>query len=87
MIGVNSDPEREATAAEVKRQGLAWPSFFDGGGTGGPIARRFNVSGWPNAFVIDHLGRLRGKDLRSTPEIDALLEHLVREAEALQRPR
>ena len=56
IIGVNSDPTLEHLRRAMKENDLTWPSFFDGGGTGGPIATRWGVHAWPTVFVIDQNG-------------------------------
>ncbi len=46
LIGINSDNEKSYRTKRVEME-VTWPSFFDGGKTGGPIATRWGVSGWP----------------------------------------
>jgi len=63
LIGMNSDPKdvlRKAMASER----ITWRSFWDGGSTGGPIATRWNVQGWPSIFILDEDGVIRARDLR-----------------------
>jgi hypothetical protein len=43
---------------------VTWPSFFDGGGTEGPIATKWGVNGWPTVYVIDQKGVIRHRGLR-----------------------
>ena len=80
LLGVNSDP-RETAKKAVEEENLAWRSWWDGGTTGGPIATKWNVMGWPTVYVLDHQGVIRAKDLRGTA-LDKLLDELVVEAEA-----
>jgi peroxiredoxin len=54
LLGVNADGDRKAAA----RIGLSWPSWSDGG-SGGPIATRWDVTAFPTIFVIDHKGVVR----------------------------
>ena len=56
LIGVNSDDSPEKLVAALERENITWPSFWDGGSTGGPIATSWGVTGWPTIFVIDHEG-------------------------------
>ena len=79
IVGVNSDPTMEFLRGVMKEKDLPWTSFFDGGGTGGPIATKWGVRGWPTVFVIDHEGIIRK---RGKADLDQLIETLVREAEA-----
>ena len=39
----------------------AWRSWWDGGKTGGPIASRWDVHGWPTIIVLDETGVIRFK--------------------------
>ena len=78
IVGVNSDPSTEFLREVMKEKDLTWTSFFDGGGTGGPIATKWGVHGWPTVFVIDHSGVIRQRGSRN---LDELIEKLVVEAE------
>lgn len=78
IVGINSDRERDKLKERMAEEGINWRSFFDGGGTGGPIASKWNVSGWPTIYVIDAEGRLRFKDVRGD-ELDAAIEELMGE--------
>ncbi|HED65749.1 MAG TPA: TlpA family protein disulfide reductase [Planctomycetes bacterium] len=78
LIGVNSDADLEQIKRDAEKEGISWRSFFDGGGTGGPIATRWNVSGWPTIYLIDHEGVIRSKGHALDEE---LLRRLVAEAE------
>ena len=79
LIGVNSDRDREDLKNTLKEKDLTWRSFFDGGGTGGPIATRWRVSGWPTIYVIDAKGIIRAKDVRGK-DLDRWINELVAEA-------
>ena len=87
IVGVNSEDTIEAAREAVEKNKLTWKSFFDGGGTNGPIATRWNVSGWPTTYLLDEHGVIRYKDVRGDT-LDAALETLIdqwkaaREAEA-----
>ncbi len=79
LLGVNSDKKERVTAA-LKRENITWRSWFDGGKTGGPIASKFNVRGWPTLFLVDHEGNIHKKWVGSPggetmdKEIEKLLE-------------
>lgn len=64
IIGVNSDGSAEELRKIKKEQNITWRSFFDGPGTNGPIATRWNVTGWPTIYVLDHKGVIRYKGVR-----------------------
>src|SRR5262249_10220364 len=59
LLGVNSDPDRARVKKLMADKGMAWPSWWDGGDVGGPIATRWEVSGWPTLVLIDHKGIVR----------------------------
>ena len=83
LIGVNSDPKANVQAA-LKRENITWRSFWDGGKTGGPIASKWDVHGWPTLFLVDHKGVIRQKWVGSPGDqvLDHEVEKLVKEAEA-----
>ncbi len=76
IVGVNSDPTPEFLRTVMKEKDLTWPSFFDGGGTGGPIATRWGVRGWPTVYVIDHNGIITDGHRGN---LDEVIERLVNE--------
>jgi hypothetical protein len=76
IVGVNSEESAAKLRAAMERERITWPSFFDGGGTDGPIATRWGVTGWPTIYVLDHEGVIRARDVRGE-QLDAVLEKLV----------
>ena len=66
---------RKAAAA---KESITWPCFFDGGGTGGPIATKWGVRGWPTIFVLDAEGVIRFKNVRGE-EMDRAVDGLLKE--------
>ena len=78
IVGVNSDKSIKDLRRVMKKEKLTWTSFFDGGGTGGPIATRWGVTGWPTVYVIDKDGIIRSTNARG-PSLDAALETLLEE--------
>ncbi len=77
LIGVNSDRDRDVLKDVMKEKGITWRSFFDGGGTGGPIATQWQVSGWPTIYIIDHEGVIQNigaREEKMDEVVDALLE-------------
>jgi thiol-disulfide isomerase/thioredoxin/TolA-binding protein len=83
LLGVNGDQDREATRQEVRVQGLAWRSWWNGG-PGGPITREWNVSTWPTVYLVDRRGNLRYKasPVQSPGELDEAIERLMQEPES-----
>jgi hypothetical protein len=62
LIGVNSDRNREDVKKKNEAAGITWRSFSEGG-KGGPIAKAWNIRGWPTLYVIDAQGVIRRKHL------------------------
>jgi hypothetical protein len=82
LIGVNSDTDREKVKQVIAEKGLTWRSFWNGGGTEGPISTAWNVRGWPTVYLIDHRGTIRWKSVGVDEAVlDRELEALLREAE------
>jgi hypothetical protein len=63
LLGINSDGEAEEVREMLAAQEITWRQAIDGS-TSGPLATRWNVSGWPTIYILDHEGRIRFKDLR-----------------------
>jgi hypothetical protein len=81
LLGVNSDEDLERLKSRMEEENITWRSWRNGGSTSGPISTKWNVSGWPTIYVIDHEGVIRYKNVRGE-ELDAAIEKLVAEAEA-----
>jgi peroxiredoxin len=80
IVGVNSDSLDIARAYQAEN-GLDYPAFWDGPTTKGPIATRWNVTGWPTIYVLDPEGRIRFVDVRHEDTLKAvaqLLEEIPR---------
>jgi peroxiredoxin len=78
ILGVNSDSVERYKKA-IKENNITWPSFWDGGKTGGPIATKWAVRGWPTIYVIDAKGVIRYKNTRGKAmdeAVDALLKEM-----------
>ncbi len=84
LLGINSDQSREQLKKVIEDEKMTWRSWFDGPGTRGPIASKWNVRGWPTLYVIDHEGVIRHRWLGSpgAAVMDRAIEELVRAAEA-----
>ena len=81
LLGVNSDPKEKVEAA-LKRENITWRSFWDGGNTGGPIAKQYGVHSWPTIYVLDAKGVIRYKNVRGE-QMDAAVDALLKEMENL----
>jgi len=78
LIGVNSDTDREALKDVLKQERLTWRSFWNGGGTDGPISKEWGVRGWPTIYVIDAKGVIRYMNVRGAA-LDQAVDALLRE--------
>ncbi len=78
ILGINSDSDREKLKETLKKENITWRSWWDGGGTSGPIASAWNVRGWPTIYVLDKKGVIRFKDVRGD-DLDKALNTLLRE--------
>jgi glutathione peroxidase-family protein len=83
ILGVNSDADRETVKKVLVKEKLTWRSFWDGGSTDGPIARQWNVSGWPTLYLIDHRGLIVER-VGARQKDEELIEQKVKEAEAAE---
>ena len=79
ILGVNSDDDRKELKKVMEKEEITWRSWWDGGSTNGPIATKWNVSGWPTIYVVDAKGVIRYKNVREQAmdkAVDALLQEL-----------
>ena len=80
ILGVNSDSSKRYKKA-IEENNITWPSFWDGGRTGGPIATAWAVRGWPTIYVIDTKGVIRFKNTRGKA-MDEAVDSLHKEIES-----
>jgi hypothetical protein len=80
LIGVNSDTNRQELKLVLKKEKITWRSFWNGGSTGGPISRQWQVTSWPSIWVIDAKGVIRYRNVRG-PGMDAAVDELLAEME------
>jgi hypothetical protein len=80
LVGINSDGDRSVLTKIMKAQGITWRNAVDGS-TSGPLATKWNVSGWPTVYVLDAKGVIRFRDVRDE-EMEKTVEALLKEAEA-----
>jgi hypothetical protein len=85
LLGVNSDSKDRLRRA-MKKENITWRSWWDGGNTSGPIAKAWNIKGWPTIYVLDHKGVIRHRDLRDK-DLDEAIDSLLKELEAGSRSR
>ena len=78
LLGVNSDSDRKELKKVVEKEQLNWRSWWDGSVTG-PIAKSYDVHGWPTIYVLDAKGMIQyvGHDgTESEQVIDRLLAEM-----------
>jgi len=80
LVGVNSDRNRDDLKKVMEKENITWRSWWDGGSTNGPIAKKWNVHGWPTIYVLDHKGVIRFKNVREKA-MDKAVDQLVKELE------
>ena len=76
LLGINSDKSRSALQKTIAEQQITWPQIWDGSTTG-PIAKQWNVHGWPTIYVIDQQGIIRYRNVRGEAlekAVNALLD-------------
>jgi len=81
LLGVNSDKDRDALTKVRGDEKLTWRSFWDDGGTNGPIARDWQIRGWPTLFLIDHKGVIRHRFVGAPQPavLDKAIDDLLKE--------
>jgi hypothetical protein len=78
LLGINSDSDREKLKEVLKNEKITWRSWWDGGNTSGPIASKWNVTGWPTIYVLDAKGVIRYRSLRDK-KLDEAVDTLLQE--------
>jgi hypothetical protein len=86
ILGVNSDSNRDALKKVLVQENITWRSFWNGGGTSGPISSAWGVRGWPTLVLIDAKGVIRNKWLGAPRgnALDDAIEKAVKDAESAQ---
>jgi hypothetical protein len=84
LIGINSDRDREELKKAMEKEQITWRSWWNGGSTTGPIAKKWNVRAWPTIYVLDAQGTIRYKGVRGET-MDNAVDTLLKELE--ENPR
>ena len=86
LLGVNSDPDKSFYASENKDDmKVIWRSFWCGPkGTQGALPAKWNVTGWPTIYILDHKGVIRFQNKRGK-EMEDAVEELLAEMEKDQK--
>jgi hypothetical protein len=80
LLGINSDADRDKLKNDLKKEGITWRSWWDGGSISGPIASKWNVMSWPTIYVLDAKGVIRYRDVRGK-DLDEAVDRLLQEIE------
>jgi thiol-disulfide isomerase/thioredoxin len=80
LLGVDCQDDRETARKVMAREGMSWPSWYDGAANPGHIVKRYHVQMYPSIFVIDAKGIIRARDPFSVDRdlVDKLLEEMKR---------
>src|ERR1700730_1853275 len=79
LLGINSDVNKEELKKVLEEEKITWRSWWNGPeGTRGPIAKKWNVHGWPTIYVLDAKGVIRHKNLRGE-KLEEALDKLLQE--------
>ncbi len=78
LLGINSDPDKDALKKAMEEEKITWRSWWDKT-TSGPIARTWNIHGWPTIYVLDAKGVIRYKNVRGEA-MDKAVDTLLKEA-------
>jgi len=62
LLSICGDESLETALKTATQHKMDWPCWFDGGN--GPIAREFNVLGWPTIYILNEQGVIVAKQLR-----------------------
>ena len=80
LLGVNVDADQDNALAAVKDKEITWRSWWDGGDTGGPISKKWQVAYLPTVYILDHKGVIRFKGL-DKDALDKAVDYLLKEAQ------
>jgi len=78
LVSVVADEAPSTVDEAIAKGAITWRCWYDG--MDGPIARRWNIHGWPTVCVIDAAGIIRHRN-PADDKLDQLVETLVRKAE------
>lgn len=59
VLGISLDVDKEKMQEAVKKLGVTWPQYFDGGGWKNKISSKFLIDSVPTMWLIDKKGNLR----------------------------
>jgi len=86
ILGIDSSETREGARQSRLEHELLYPAWWDGGAgahSRGPIAKDWNVQGWPTTYLLDADGRIRFVDLRNEDLLKAVRQLVAEEQRRL----
>ncbi|SRR5579864_1110807 len=83
LLGINSDPDKAELRKALEKEQITWRSWWDKT-TSGPIAKSWNVHGWPTTYVLDHKGVIRYKHVRDE-KMENAVDQLLKEMEEAKK--
>ena len=78
IIGISLDQDKVKMQEAMKKQGMEWAQYFDGGGWKNKISSGFLIDSIPVTWLIDKKGNLRLIGLRG-PALEAAVQKLLAE--------
>lgn len=78
LISVMGDHQADTVSGAIESGDITWLTTWDG--ERGPISTKWNITGWPTVFVIDHLGVIRSTESDARTR-SSLIEKLIKKAE------
>jgi thiol-disulfide isomerase/thioredoxin len=88
IVGVSKDEDRDALAAYIEAEKIAWPNLFDTDSANAeshPISEKYGVFGIPTMFLLDREGKVVAKDLHGQALADKV-EELIDGKSAASKP-
>jgi hypothetical protein len=76
LEGKIRDADRATLRKILDKNKITWRQAVEGS-TGGALATRWNISGWPTIYVLDGKGVIRFRDLRDQELEDAVVKLLA----------
>jgi thiol-disulfide isomerase/thioredoxin len=77
IIGISSDDDRQTLQTFVKREGMAWPQYFEDSGGINRLFDQFDIIPIPTMWLIDKKGVIRHVELEG--ELQTMVEKLLAE--------
>ena len=78
LLGINSDKDRSVLRETLEKERITWPNIYGGPTGDNPIAKQWNVFGWPTIYILDHKGVIRFKGPRGE-EMEKAVNELLAE--------